>query len=254
MTWKLQKVRDFPKLSRPVLIEGLPGIGNVGKITIDFIVDKLEARKVIDLVSHSFPPSVYINEENLVELPSIEIYHKRIKGRDFLFLAGDVQPVNEESSYEFSETIIDMLKRMGCTEIITMGGIGLPTVPRSPVVFATANSKRILDKYCRSTSLNPKSYGKIGPIVGVTGLLIGLAERQGIDAIALLAETYGHPMYLGIKGAREVMKILNKKLSLGLNLSELNKEIKEIENEMRKIKGLNRIKGMKEGKEMEYIG
>ena len=28
----------------PILIEGLPGIGNVGKISLDFLVDSLNAK------------------------------------------------------------------------------------------------------------------------------------------------------------------------------------------------------------------
>ncbi len=35
-------------------------------------------------------------------------------------------------------------------------------------------------------------YGIVGPIVGVSGLLLGLADKKS-NAIAILAETYGHP-------------------------------------------------------------
>jgi len=44
-----------------------------------------------------------------------------------------------------------------------------------------------------------------------------------------LAETLGHPLYLGVKGAREQLKVLNKKLNLKLNLDKLDKEIKDCE-------------------------
>ena len=43
VTFETKKV---PKLNNPVLIEGLPGIGNVGKIAIDFIVEELKAQKL----------------------------------------------------------------------------------------------------------------------------------------------------------------------------------------------------------------
>jgi proteasome assembly chaperone (PAC2) family protein len=79
----------------------------------------------------------------------------------------------------------------------------------------------------------------------------------------LLAETYGHPMYLGVKGAREIVKILNKKLNLSIKLSKLDKEIEGMELEMmRKTEdltkvsrqtALKRIKG-KFGKDINYIG
>ena len=35
--WVIKKLKDL-KLKNPVMIEGLPGMGNVGKITIDFII------------------------------------------------------------------------------------------------------------------------------------------------------------------------------------------------------------------------
>ena len=111
--------------------------------------------------------------------------------------------------------------------------------------------------------INDKLYGVVGPIVGVSGLLVGLAKRRKIDAITFLAETYGHPMYLGIKGAREILKVLDKKLKLKIDLNRLDKEIKDIESEMMKKTeqfsdvarqtALGKLKS-KIGKEVDYIG
>ena len=39
--WKVTKVGKTPKLVNPILIEGLPGIGNVGKVAVDFIIDEI---------------------------------------------------------------------------------------------------------------------------------------------------------------------------------------------------------------------
>ena len=49
-------------------------------------------------------------------------------------------------------------------------------------------------------------------------------------------------MYLGVKGARAILKILNQKLELKLELKYLDKEIKEIETEMmRRTEGLTEV-------------
>ena len=37
-----------PQLNRPILIEGLPGVGNVGKIAADFICEKLNGKRFAD--------------------------------------------------------------------------------------------------------------------------------------------------------------------------------------------------------------
>ena len=117
--WRIKQFKAV-SLKNGVLIEGLPGIGNVGKVAVDFLIDELEAIKLYEISSFTFPHSVFINEDNLVELPKIEIFYKKAKGQDFLLLSGDVQPIDEVSSYEFSEKIIDICKKHGCRDIITL--------------------------------------------------------------------------------------------------------------------------------------
>lgn len=231
MQHKIKRLADF-KLKKTILIEGLPGIGNVGKVAVDFMIDNLNAKKIAKITSDSFPHVVFVNEKNLVELPSIEIYHKKIKGRDILFLSGDVQPTDEASCYDFCNKLLDFLEEFGCEEVITSGGIGLPKIPEKPRVYCTANSKKMFAKY-KSPNLMNNVYGVVGPIIGVSGLLVGLSKERNIPSIALLAETYSHPTYLGIKGAREILIIINEKLGLGLDISQLDDEINELEKEFK---------------------
>ncbi len=261
MSWKLEpKTKKIPTLNNPILVEGLPGIGNVGKVVVDFMASELKAKKLYSLTSFDMPHSVFVNERNLVELPSIEVYYVSFgtKKRDLILLTGDIQPIDERSSYEFCKTILDMLEELGGTELITIGGIGLSEVPKSPKVYGTGNSKRIVQKYKKDTKLDDKLYGIVGPIIGVSGLLVGLSAKRKLDAICLLAETLGHPAYLGVKGAREVLKILMKKLSLKMSLKELDKEITEMENEMMlrsEISDITKKKGkITVAEETNYIG
>jgi len=245
-------------IKNPILIEGLPGIGNIGKIAVDFIIDSLKAKKIFEINSYNFPHAVFVNEDHLVELPKIEIYHKNLNGRDILLLAGDIQPIDESSCYEFCERILDIIEGYGGKEIITIGGIGLQQIPENPQVYCTANNSDIIKKY-KSRNLNNNIYGIVGPIMGVTGLLVGLSKKRNIHSIALLAETFGHPSYLGIKGSREVLRILNEKLKLKIDLSKLDSEIGKIEKEiMIKEQDLRKLKKKEAGPKMDmftdYIG
>ena len=54
-----------PKLNNPVLIEGLPGIGNVGKLTVEHIIDSVKAVKFAELHCKDFPPQVFINPDEV---------------------------------------------------------------------------------------------------------------------------------------------------------------------------------------------
>ena len=261
--WKVIQSGKTPKLNNPVFIEGLPGIGNVGKIAVDFLIDELKAKKLYEITSYTFPHSVFVNEDNLVELPVVEVFYKQFGSkRALLLLGGDVQPIDEISSYEFSEKVLDIVQKFKGKEVITLGGIGLNDIPKKPKVYCTGNSRKIIDRY-KNDSVSNKLYGVVGPIVGVSGLLLGLASRRKIEAISFLAETYGHPMYLGIKGAKEILKVLNRELKLSIDVNKLDKEIKDIESEIiKKTEQLSEVTQQialkklqkKFGKDMDYIG
>ncbi len=256
----IKESQKVPRLKNPVLIEGLPGIGNVGKIAIDFLIEELKAKKLYSLFSYTFPHSVFVNDDDLVELPSIEIYYKKFNGngkRDLLILTGDVQPVDEVSSYEFCEKVIELARKHKVTEIVTTGGIGLHEAPENPRVFITGNGKNIIQRYAKDTGIETKIHGVVGPIVGVSGLLIGLGKMRQIDGVALLSETFGHPMYLGVKGAKEIIRVLSVVLGLKLNLNKLAKEVIELEKEtIKRTKKMTALtQALKKGKsELSYIG
>jgi len=261
--WKILQFGKLPKLNNPIFIEGLPGIGNVGKVAVDFLIDELKAKRLYEITSYTFPHSVFVNEDNLVELPIVEIFYKQFSGkRDLLLLGGDVQPVDEISSYEFSEKMLDIVEKFNGKEVITLGGIGLAEIPKKPKVYCTGNTKKIIGRY-KNGMVNDNLYGVVGPIVGVSGLLLGLASRRNIEAVSFLAETYGHPMYLGIKGAKEILKVLDGKLKLNLDIDKLDREIKGIESEiLKKTEHLSEVtkqialKKLQKriGKDVDYIG
>ena len=261
--WKIIQFGKIPNLKNPVFIEGLPGIGNVGKVAVDFLIDELKAKKLYEITSYTFPHSVFVNEDNLVELPIVEVFYKQFSGKnDLLLLGGDVQPIDEVSSYEFSEKVLDIVEKFHGKEVITLGGIGLADIPKKPKIYCTGNSKKMIARY-KNGLVSNSLYGVVGPIVGISGLLLGLASRRNIEAISLLAETYGHPMYLGIKGAKEILNVLNKKLALNIDISKLDKEIKDIESELlKKTEQLSEVtkqialKKMQKrfGRDVDYIG
>jgi len=170
-------------------------------------------------------------------------------------LAGDIQPLDEPSCYEFCDQILDVIEEAsGKKEIITLGGIAMDKNPKNPKVYCTANDHNIRKKYGNKL-VNGGMYGLVGPIVGVSGLLVGLAGKRKIPAIAFLAETYGHPNHLGIRSAREILMVLNEKLKLKLNLEDLDEEIANIE---RLNTGYKRMKKLKNttasSKDQNYIG
>ncbi len=233
--WTVKKhFKTLPKLHDPIAVEGLPGIGNVGKIAVDFMIDELKPTLLYTIYSYSFPNSVFISENNLIELPVVNVLlYKRAK-KDIVLISGDVQPTDERSSYLFAEKMIDLIKELGCKEIITLGGIGRPGTVKSPKVYTTATDTKTLRKYGKYAI--DKISGVVSNIVGATGLLLGLAQMKGLSGAALLVDTYGHPLHLGISESKGLLTVLNEILGLKLDLKRVDEEIEESKAQMEAYK------------------
>ncbi len=52
-----------PELKNVIFIEGLPGVGNVGKLAADYISYKLEAKRFASILSSDLPPQVFVDND-----------------------------------------------------------------------------------------------------------------------------------------------------------------------------------------------
>ena len=67
---KTTYIKEFAKieLNNPVLIEGLPGLGLVGKIATRYLIKQMKAEKFAYLYSPHFPYFVLVNKKGNVRL------------------------------------------------------------------------------------------------------------------------------------------------------------------------------------------
>src|SRR3989338_9890928 len=222
------------RMKNAVLFTGLPGIGLVGKIAVDYLLKQFSAEKVAEIISDSFPPSVH-TKEGLVELIKDEIYHYKFKDRDFLFLAGPVQPsldmrsVSMAEHYEFAETIISELKKLGLTEIYTLAGIniGEKRMVTEPNVIVAATDEKILDEWKKIGAIYDKPEGLIS---GAAGLVLGIGKEEGLKGACLMGETNARLVYGDHGAAKKVIELLIKRFGFKVDMSKIEKEASEIEN------------------------
>jgi len=220
------------KMNSPIVFLGMPGIGNVGKITIDFLIDNLKAKKINEILSNTLPNCAFVDDENIIELPKLEIYYKKFGTKDCLFVTGDVQPNEEKACYELCEDLANLFLKLHVKEVITFGGIGLEEVPKKIGVFISGTNKEILKKY-KTNGLRDSTESLAGPIVGMSGVILGVCKEKKIQGVILLAETSGNPTYLGIGGAKELIKVINAKMKFELDIKQLDSEVREIEKELK---------------------
>lgn len=259
MSSMIEKVSKAPNLKNPILIEGFPGVGNVGRIVVDFLIQKLKPKLYLVMYSRYFPNSVFINDEHIVELPKTEFYYyKNKKGRDIVFVAGDVQPAEGYHSYRFCEEILDIAKTLKVKEVITLGGISSRVPVQNPAVYGACSDSKYV-KQLQKCSVRFDRKGAV-VIVGAAGLLLGLGKLKNMSGFALLAETSIEPNSVGFEAAKAILKSLLNYLKIKISLVDIDKEIRAMKSNrpmMQIKKGAARAQQIAQTKgprDLRYIG
>ena len=258
---------EKPKLKNPLFIEGLPGIGHVGRIAAQFLVEELKAKKFAELLSSHFMHYVLLQQSSSVHVLKNEFYYVKAKGkgRDLILLIGDSQSIDPEGHYEIAHEILDYMRKFGVKEMITLGGLGIGEVKENPKVIGAVSDDG-LDKKYKNFSIDFDAGSKVGTIIGASGLLLGLGKVYGMKGVCLLGETSGYPILPDPRAAEVVLKVLMKMLNVKLDIRKLDKKVKEMEEFIKKIEEMQRKaigqmmqqqmppKGREGKEELSYIG
>jgi len=251
------KILEKVKLKNPLLVEGLPGIGNVGRVAAGYLVNELKMKKFAELYSPHFLPLVILQNDAVAGMLKCEFYYHKGKKRDIIVLTGDTQSITPEGHYEICGKILDFVGKMGVKELITLGGFAEGKEVVEPRIIGAVNDKKLLKKYDKLGI----DFGKehpIGTIVGASGLLLGLGKVHGMDGVCLMGETFGLPLITDPKAADRVLHVLIKVLGVKVDMSKLENTIKEMEERIDKTDKIHKkmLQQISKGKseDIKYIG
>lgn len=242
-----------PKLVNPILIEGLPGIGNVGKLAVEHLIDKIDAKKFAELYCKDFPPQVFINPDGTIELVKNEFYYWKAKNkdqRDIVLLTGDYQGLSSQGQYELVDKILTILKGLGVKELYTLGGYGLGHDIHRPQVLCATTDKDLVSKMKKLGAVFKKNEPG-GGIVGASGLLLGLGKLRGFKGACFMGETPGY--LVDPKSAKAVLKVLMNLTKIDIDVSALEKKAKEIEQIAQQLKDFE-TSTKEKTEDLKYIG
>jgi len=199
------RIMSRPMLENPILIMGLPGFGNIGRIVARLLIEFSQARTFAELYSPSFPDYVIIDKKGVCRPPRYKFYTSKIV-RDLIILTGDTYPSLDDTPahYEVCSEILDFISELGCKFIVTVGGA--PTSSPAREIYVAATSKKIAMEYVEKGAIIYKD----DRIIGASGLLLGLARNRGLDGVCLLGSTLG--LTSDQESAFNVFKFLKKVL------------------------------------------
>jgi uncharacterized protein len=231
----------------PILIEGLPGIGQVGKLVAEYMIHQLGATKIGEIHSIYFPPQVILDESGLARLARNELFLYQTEDRDIVFLVGDHQSTSNEGHYILADQYCEIAEELKVKRIYTLGGFGVGHLVNEPRVLGAINREE-LRREIEAAGVTFTRDEPGGGIIGAAGLMLGLSAQRGIDAVCLMGETSGYivdPM-----AAASVLAVLSKLAGVAVDPTRLNDRAAEMEKVIETM-----VEGEKSrDEELNYIG
>ncbi|MFC4358571.1 PAC2 family protein [Halobium salinum] len=274
---EIDEIAD-PELDEPVLVEGLPGVGHVGKLAAEYLLEEFESELVRRVYADEFPPQVSIDDEGVAELTCAEFHAVHLtaedgadgaddgddedeadgegdtESQDLLVLTGDHQAQSNAGHYHVTDAFLDVAESFGVERAFALGGV--PTgelIEDEEYTVLGAVTDAAMKEELEAAGVEFREDEPAGGIVGVSGLVLGLGERRGLKAACLMGETSGY--LVDPKSARAVLEVLQERLGFEVDYESLEERAEEMEEVVSKIQEMQGgDEGMPTGDDLRYIG
>lgn len=166
-------------LDEPMLVEGLPGVGLVGKLAADHLVEQYGMTYYASCHCEGLPRVAVYEEGDRAVRPPVRIYAD--EGRDLLVLQADV-PISARAGGEFATCVTGWLAENDVTPLYLSGlGEEKDDVPAMYGV-GTGDGAALLDEHDIDTP------AESGMVSGPTGALLAEANEQDADGVGLVVQ------------------------------------------------------------------
>ncbi|EMA51077.1 proteasome assembly chaperone family protein [Halococcus thailandensis] len=238
-----------PELADPVLVEGLPGVGHVGKLVAEHLLSELDSELVARVYSEHFPPQVSI-EDGRAKLASAELHAVKAGEQDLLVLTGDHQAQDAAGHYRMTDLFLDLATDHGAERVFALGGVPTGELIDEYGVIGAATTDELAEEL-EDDGVEFREGEPAGGIVGVSGLLLGLGERRDLPAACLMGETSGY--LVDPKSARAVLEVLEELVGFEVGFESLEERADEMEEVVQKIQQMEQGQQATDD-DLRYIG
>ncbi|MEM0486955.1 MAG: PAC2 family protein [Sulfolobales archaeon] len=228
-----------------VLLVGLPGMGRVGYVTANYLVEKLGGTLVGEVYSIYFPSHLEVDDSGLCTLFTGRIYDIK----KALVFTADAQPQSPEGQNLLSKKVVESLVKRGVKLVVAAAAYVVPTVDQARRVYVVGTDQKTVEMFTSIGALKLRG----GTISGMNGVIIGWSKYFGIPGVVLLGETWA-PLVevdeVDFRAAKHIIELLAKFLGISIGVEELDKYAAHVE--QRVVAAMAKMMGRKE--ETEKVG
>jgi uncharacterized protein len=189
-------VREDVDVTEPSLVEGFPGIGLVGKIAADHLVEEFDMVHHANVHCDSLPKVAVYHEGGAELQPPVRIYADA--DRDLVVLQSDV-PVGPDGAGELATCLSGWFDDLGVTPIY-LSGIPEEKEESPPALYGLGVGGGV-DAVSEAGIDAPDEAGLVS---GPTGVLLSNAVETGRTAVGLVVES--DPRFPDPEAARVLIK------------------------------------------------
>lgn len=242
-----------PELDSPVLVEGLPGVGHVGKLAVEHLLEEFDSEVVRRIYSEHFPPQVTVDEDSIASLVCAEFHAVKTGGRDLLVLTGNHQASENMGHYRLTDAFLDVAEKFDVERIFALGGVPTGELIDEYAVVGAATVPSLVEDL-EAVGVEFRSDEPAGGIVGTSGLLLGMGERRGVDAACLMGETSGY--LVDPKSAQAILEVLQEVLRFEVDFTKLEERADEMEEVVGKLEEMEAQQSatLPTDEDLRYIG
>jgi len=216
------------------IICGFPGLGLIGTITTEFLINHLNAIEAGIFHYEEVPPTLAIHQGKIVK--PMAIYYSKKENIVIIHMMINSKGIE----WKLADTISKFSKTIKAKEIINIEGVPSPNAKKNIELYYTGNHK--FSDY----GLKPLKESVI------LGIVAGLMLRiKNINCIYATTES----KLPDSKSSAKVIEILDKYLGLNIDYKPLLKQAAIFETKLKKIieRSNSALKTDKK-KEMDYVG
>lgn len=230
----MRKIEDINFNSPPIMFAAWPGMGNVALMAMDYLRRTVDARLFAELDMEPFyvPEEVVVSEgiASFPELPR-SFFHEQHEP-NLVFFESTIQTEGQDA-VTIAQMVLEVAKKLKAPRIYTAAALPLAmSYKAESEIYVAANQRYFLNEL-ESYGIKPLNEGYIS---GLSGLLLGIAASQNIEAACIMATipTYAAAMAYP-KGSLAIVKCLARINDLDIDTSELENGVIESEESFAEI-------------------
>ena len=215
-------------LKGAILIDGFPGVGLVGTIVANFLINTLKLKQIGVIDSQRFPPISVIKEgepHNPMRLYAGEQICNDGTCNQVAVCVSEFTPPGEITK-DLVKTLLNWAEKKGSNEIIILDGVASSKHDNKVFCAAEADLCRIMED--NGIEMIPQGF-----ITGISGGILNECLIRKIKGVVLLAKA--NESLPDSLASVTLIEAINKTYGMKIDTDELKKQEKQIGNDLKEL-------------------